>query len=197
MKKNIKIVIFDVDDTLIYTINTAYKKTNLAGKNTYNMDLSKDKFLELYGKYSFEDCIRRLYNKEEINDFIENYNNIKMDYQYIADIDEVVRNLRKERIIVGIVTNSTLQKTNRKLNKYIDLFDFVYTDAHKPDPKIFLEIIDKYNVKNTEVLYIGDSQNDYLASQNANINFCAVNTGKEKWNKENVTTVMESINDLL
>lgn len=197
MLRGIKIVIFDVDDTLIYTINTAYKKTNLAGKNTYNMNLSKEQFLELYGRYNFEDCIRHWYNKEEINAFIENYNSIKMDYEYISDINKIVENLKSNDIIVGIVTNSTIEKTNRKLNKYIQLFDFIYADAHKPDPKIFLEIIEKYHVKNTEVLYIGDSQNDYLATQNANINFCAVNTGKEKWNKEKEATVIESINELL
>ena len=37
MNENIKIIIFDVDDTLIYTIDTAYKKTSLAGKKVYNM----------------------------------------------------------------------------------------------------------------------------------------------------------------
>lgn len=197
MIKGIKIVIFDVDDTLIYTINAAYKKTNLAGKNTYNMNLSKEQFLELYGRYNFEDCIRYWYNKEEINAFIEDYNSIKMDYEYIADIDKIVKSLKSNDIIVGIVTNSTIEKTNRKLNKHIELFDFIYADACKPDPKIFLEIMEKYHVKNTEVLYIGDSQNDYLATQNANINFCAVNTGKEKWSKENEITVIESIKDLL
>lgn len=36
MNKKIKIVIFDVDDTLIYTIDTAYKKTNEAGKRVFN-----------------------------------------------------------------------------------------------------------------------------------------------------------------
>lgn len=197
MIKGIKIVIFDVDDTLIYTIDTAYKKTSLAGKNTYNINLSKEQFLKLYGKYNFENCIRHWYNKKEINDFIENYNSIKMNYEYIADINKIVKNLKSNGIIVGIVTNSTIEKTNRKLNKYTELFDFIYADACKPEPKIFLEIMEKYHVKNTDVLYIGDSQNDYLATQNANINFCAVNTGKEKWNKENGITVIESINDLL
>ncbi len=41
MNENIKIIIFDVDDTLIYTIDTAYKKTSLAGKKVYNMSLKK------------------------------------------------------------------------------------------------------------------------------------------------------------
>ena len=197
MIKVIKIVIFDVDDTLIYTIDTAYKKTNLAGKNTYNINLSKEQFLELYGRYNFDDCIRHWYNKEDINTFIENYNSIKMDYEYIADIDKIVKNLKSKGIVVGIVTNSTIEKTNRKLNKYIELFDFIFADACKPDPHVFFNIIEKYHVKSSEVIYIGDSQNDYLATKNANINFCAVNTGKEKWNRENEITVVESICELL
>ena len=47
MNENIKIIIFDVDDTLIYTIDTAYKKTSLAGKKVYNMSLKKTDFIKL------------------------------------------------------------------------------------------------------------------------------------------------------
>ena len=78
MNKNIKIMIFDVDDTLIYTIDTAYKKTNMAGKKVYNKNLKKMDFVNLYGKYKFEECIRYWYNIEDISQFVNEYNNIKL-----------------------------------------------------------------------------------------------------------------------
>lgn len=62
--------------------------------------------------------------------------------------------------------------------------------------KAILNIIKKYNVKKEEVILIGDSENDYQASKNAHINFCGVNTGKKKWDNENVKYV-ESIKDLI
>ena len=196
MNENIKIIIFDVDDTLIYTIDTAYKKTSLAGKKVYNMSLKKTDFINLYGKHKFEECIRYWYNAKDISEFINEYNNIKLEYEYIGDIKQIIEDIKKFNIIIGIVTNSTKEKTERKLNKYVDLFDFIYVDAEKPNEKAILNIIKKYSVKKEEVILIGDSENDYQASKNAHINFCGVNTGKKKWDNENVKYI-ESINDLI
>lgn len=196
MNKNIKMMIFDVDDTLIYTIDTAYKKTNITGKKVYNIDLKKSDFVNLYGKYKFEECIKHWYDIEDIAEFVNEYNNIKLEYEYIGNIEEIIKNIKKYNIIIGIVTNSTKEKTERKLKKYIKLFDFIYSDAEKPNERSILDIIKKYNVKNEEVVLIGDSENDYKVSENAHINFCGVNTGKKKWNNENVN-YMENINDLI
>lgn len=196
MNKNIKIIIFDVDDTLIYTIDTAYKKTNMAGKKVYNKNLKKMDFVNLYGKYKFEECIRHWYNIEDISQFVNEYNNIKLEYEYIGNIEEIIKDIKKSNVIIGILTNSTKEKTERKLKKYIKLFDFIYADAEKPNEKAVLNIIKKYKVKKEEVVLIGDSKNDYQVSKNAHINFCGVNTGKEKWNNKNVKYI-ESIKDLI
>lgn len=196
MNKNIKIMIFDVDDTLIYTIDTAYKKTKIAGQKVYKIDLKKNDFINLYGKYKFEECIRHWYNIEDVTEFINEYNNIKLEYEFIGNIREIIKDIRKFNIITGVVTNSTKEKTERKLKKYIKLFDFIYVDAEKPNEKAILNIMKKYNVKREEIVLIGDSENDYQASKNAHINFCGVNTGKKKWNNENVKYI-ESIKDLI
>ena len=196
MNKKIKMILFDVDDTLIYTIDTAYKKTNIAGNRIFNIDLKKEDFLNLYGKYSFEECIKHWYNIKDVNKFIDVYSSVKLEYEYIGNIKKILENIRKNNILVGIVTNSTKEKTERKLKKYINLFDFIYTDAEKPSEKAILDILHKYsNIKNEEVILIGDSENDYLVSKNANINFCGVNTGNKKWDSS--IKHMESINDLI
>ena len=196
MNKNIKMVIFDVDDTLIYTIDTAYKKTNITGKKVCNVELKKEEFINLYGKYNFEECIRHWYNIKDITTFVNEYNSIKLEYEYIGDIEKIIAYLKRLNIIVGILTNSTKAKTERKLRKYINLFDFVYTDAEKPNIQSVLNIIKKYNLNNNEIMMIGDSENDYQVSKSARINFCGVNTGKKKWNTDNVVFV-ESIKDLI
>ena len=195
MSKNIKIVIFDVDDTLVYTIKTAYKKTNKAGKKVFNLDLKKNEFINLYGKYNFEDCIKHWYDVENIDEFVKEYNNIKMEYEFIGNLDKIFNELKKQNKIVGIVTNSTKEKTERKLKEYSKLLDFIYYDAEKPNIRAIRDIINKYNVRADEVLLIGDSENDYQVSKEAKINFCAVNTGKNKWEKTN-TTYINSVNDL-
>lgn len=196
MNKDIKMILFDVDDTLIYTIDTAYKKTNIAGNRICKKDLKKEDFINLYGKYNFEKCVKLWYNIEDINDFVNEYNNIKIEYKYIEDIEKIIKNIKKSNIIIGILTNSTKEKTERKLKEHIKLFDFVCSDAGKPNEKAILTIIEKYNLKNKEICLIGDSENDYQVSKNAHINFCGVNTGKKKWNNENVKYI-ESVTELL
>lgn len=196
MNENIKLILFDVDDTLVYTIDTAYKKTNRAGKIFCNKDLKRDEFIKLYGKYNFNECIKIWYNIKNTEDFIKVYNKIKIDYEYIGDIEEIMKGIKESNILIGIVTNSTREKTERKLKQYTNLFDFIYTDAGKPNKEVILKIIKKYNVKSKEIILIGDSENDYLVSKNAHINFLGVNTGKKKWNNENVNYI-ESIKDLI
>lgn len=195
MNKKIKVVIFDVDDTLIYTIETAYKKTNQAGRKVFNVDLKPNEFIDLYGKCSFIDCIKHWYNTDKIEDFIREYNSIKMEYEYIGNLDKIINELKKKKIIVGIVTNSTKEKTERKLKEHIKLFDFLYYDAEKPNPTAIKKIINKYNVSEEETILIGDSENDYQACKNAKIIFCGVNTGKKNWSKTDVMFI-NSINDL-
>lgn len=196
MNKEIKVVIFDVDDTLIYTIETAYKKTNKAGKKIFNVDLKKNEFIKLYGKYSFVECIKQWYNTDKTEDFVREYNNIKMEYEYVGNLDKIINKLKKQNKIVGIVTNSTKEKTKKKLKEYIRLFDFIYYNAEKPNITAIVAIINKYHVSNDEVVFIGDSENDYQASKSSRINFCGVNTGKNNWNETNVMFI-NSINDLL
>lgn len=194
--KEMKVVIFDVDDTLIYTIETAYKKTNKAGKKVFNVELKKSEFISLYGKYNFIDCIKHWYNVEDTENFVREYNNIKMEYEYIGDIEKLLKELKKQNIMVGVVTNSTQEKTERKLKEYIKLLDFIYCDAEKPNTTSIKDIIEKYKVSASEVILIGDSENDYQASKDAKINFCGVNTGKKKWEKTN-TIFISSVNDLI
>lgn len=195
MGKRIKIVLFDVDDTLIYTIDTAYQKTNITGKKIFKIELSKENFIKLYGNYNFEECVQQWYHSQEITKFIEEYNKIKIPYKYIANIEKIITSIKGNGMLVGIITNSPIEKTKRKLDDKIKLFDFIYADAKKPDKKCIDEIVKKYKINNDEIIFIGDSEKDYLLCKNANINFCAVNTGKKKWNNESVKYI-ESINEI-
>ena len=39
------------------------------GKKVYNMSLKKTDFINLYGKYKFEECVRHWYNTKDISEF--------------------------------------------------------------------------------------------------------------------------------
>lgn len=62
-----------------------------------------------------------------------------------------------------------------------DLFEFTQTEhdttVHKPDPKVFkptLRYFAKLNISPDQMLYVGDSYNDYLASSQAGLNFIGI-----------------------
>lgn len=55
------------------------------------------------------------------------------------------------------------------------------TGFEKPDPKIFQYALDRLNITNKEALFIGDSEEDYLGSKNAGLDFLLIsrNIGSE------------------
>ena len=154
----------------------------------YNFDLIK----KVTNYCTFKDN-----NTCEINvsEYLNEYNNIYLDYEFVGDIEKILKRLKEKNIIVGVVTNSTKEKTERKLKKYINLLDFIYCDANKPSIESINDIINKYQVSPNEIIFIGDSDSDYQTSKNAKIDFCGVNTGKNKWYKTDAIFI-ESINDL-
>ncbi len=51
------------------------------------------------------------------------------------------------------------------------------TLEHKPHPELLLACIEKLQLKPEEVIYVGDSSSDYLASQSAHIDFAYAKWG--------------------
>ncbi|PIP53497.1 hypothetical protein COX08_00620, partial [Candidatus Beckwithbacteria bacterium CG23_combo_of_CG06-09_8_20_14_all_34_8] len=63
----------------------------------------------------------------------------------------------------------------------IDTFCHIQTEddttVHKPDPEVFQPTINyfaKFNIKPTQMLYVGDTLNDFLASSQAGLHFIGI-----------------------
>jgi HAD superfamily hydrolase (TIGR01549 family) len=80
-----------------------------------------------------------------------------------------------------IATNTPTNLANKMLEHlgikdYFTLIvgsDIVKTS--KPNPDILLYIIQKFDIKKKDVLFIGDSQKDKLCAKNAHIDFMLIN----------------------
>lgn len=74
-----------------------------------------------------------------------------------------------------------------ELLENIDLFDVVITSDKvnhpKPNPESINIIIDKFNLKREETIYIGDSESDAITPKNALIYF-----GFASWENKNVVS---------
>ena len=74
-------------------------------------------------------------------------------------------------------------------NKYklTDYFEKIIISGEvgveKPDPEIFSITLDQLNLKKEEVVYVGDSEEDYLGSKNTGIDFLLINRNHESTTK--------------
>ena len=102
---------------------------------------------------------------------------------------EILKALRKKNKIVALFSDSRsyrLMSEVRALNmsKY---FDFMLSASsvgmYKPDPTGILFIIDKYGVSKNNVVYVGDTVSDIMASRFAGVSSCIVADGLESYER--------------
>lgn len=198
---SIKLIIFDLDDTLIKTYENMYIRVKLSGKKALNKEISKEEFDKYYGVPGFDNNMKKLFNTEDINSFLTCFENYLNEYQYefIVDMNKIM-DLRSKGIRLGIISNSLKQKNKKKIekNNFKNYFDFIYSfedlEAPKPDKKIIEKIISNMDLKKCEIVYVGDDIIDKNFADNAKLQFIPVNTGKNKWKGINY---FETVNDFL
>lgn len=177
----IKVVLFDLDDTLISEneyVKSGYHYVARIIANKYLMN-DKEVYKKLYLLYkqSTKNVFNRLldqdnikYTKEDILFLVNEYRNHIPAIHFYDDVIPVLDILKQKKIRIGIISDGYLSTQYRKakvLNLY-NVFDkVIFTEElgpkyWKPHPKAF-EIMKKYfNVEYQEILYIGDNpQKDF------------------------------------
>lgn len=180
----IKLCIFDMDGTVVNTINSiAYFANNALNKHGYpSIDVERYKKLvgngadilvhrmlaEVGGDDGDFDAVSKDYNESYDNDFFY------LTEPY-AGIIEMLSELEKRGIKAAILSNkpnSTAKKVSDKLfgSRLVALcYGAREGKALKPDPQSVLEIIDEFKVKKEECLYIGDTATDMKTAENAGL----------------------------
>lgn len=89
--------------------------------------------------------------------------------------------LRENTTNIAIVTNAPSSYVKKVLKYFKVEIDFIvcYHDVkqHKPNPEGIYKVLNHFNIKNYEALYVGDNDIDYLTACNANIKFFGVPWG--------------------
>lgn len=179
----LKVVIFDMDGLMFdtepigakcfkeaakeygYIIDDEFHM-GLIGMNVHDHVLKvKAKFGEDYPVFE----IRDLATKLRINYFYEHGLPIK------RGLKELVAYLKEMGIKVAIASSSSIDLINEylRLSRMQNEFDFVIggnSVIHgKPDPELFLKVLEHFNFSSDEALVLEDSTNGIMASHNANI----------------------------
>lgn len=183
---NIKLMILDLDDTLVETYKNELKRVKKSAYNTYKIKIKKNQFNEYYGIPNSNSQMKKMLNKDEIDAFLSCFKEMLEYYKYkqIVKTKNILK-LKREKIIIGVISNSRKEKSNLKMSKELkELMDFNYAvedlDAPKPNAIIIKKILDKYSLKPEECVCIGDSIIDYEFSKNGQISFVKVESDMHK-----------------
>lgn len=213
-------VIFDVIKPIKAAVDDGLKKYDI--KTDINLALEEiAHLLEDLQNYPIPKIILNSYNflkiklfdgisflkKLRIAIFIFNqFNKYKEEAVLFEGIESIISKLHEKKLKLSILTNNKntyaediLKKFN--LNKYFELiigFNEVEGKV-KPNPEGLLKILEKWNLKASNVLFIGDMVTDIVASKAANIKIISVASGlalKENLTKNNPDYLIENVKEL-
>ena len=187
-----KLVIFDLDGTLLNTIADLAAATNQA--------------LQYYGYPTHETEAYRFFVGNGINKLFERAlpegerteeNVLKIRSQFIpyydehnADlsrpypgISELLKTLQQQGIMIAVASNKYQAATRKLIAHYFPEINFGEVLGQgegipaKPDPSIVNEIMTKAGVKQEDILYVGDSNVDMQTAHHAGVTAIGVAWG--------------------
>ena len=187
-----KLVIFDLDGTLLNTIADLAQSTNYALKK-----LGYPIHEEAAYKFMVGNGINKLFEralpegeKTEENVwrvrqlFLAHYDQHNTDkstpYPYIP---ELLEHLQSQGILLAVASNKYQSATQKLIAHYFPGIRFAAVLGQregiptKPDPTIVNDILDITKIKREEVLYVGDSGVDMQTALHAGVTACGVTWG--------------------
>ena len=193
-----QLLIFDFDGTLIDSVPDLADATNAMlttlGKETYPIDSIRN----WVGNGSRMLVERALVGKVEVLEgeltaeeadhaeqvFFDAYNNISGSKTVAyPDVDSGLKKLKDAGYILALVTNKPIRFVPKILQSFgwQDLFAEVLGGdslaVKKPNPAPLLHVCNALDINPTHAVMIGDSRNDILAGQNANMDTLGLSYG--------------------
>lgn len=183
-----KIVTFDIDDTLVFTFENAFQKTKEAWVIMWFPPLSMEQYLRYYWKLTYEECIANYFPWVDIGEFNLLYTRLRdiFPYRPIPWGLPIIHLARKIRWSVWIITNGSEDKTYRKLQciwidgELLKIFRFVLHwdnlwNYKKPSSEAFSRVLEEFDPK--DITHIWDSPEDLWSARWAWVEFYGVLTG--------------------
>lgn len=187
-----KLIIFDLDGTLLNTIADLANSTNHAlrklGYPTHEVEAYN--FMVGNGVNKLFERALPEGEKTEANisrvraEFMPHYDQHNADESRpYPGIPELLKLLQAEGKMIAVASNKYQAATQKLVDRYFSETPFIAVFGQregikvKPDPTIVLDILKIANVEPQEVLYVGDSGVDMQTAQNSGVSACGVTWG--------------------
>ncbi len=187
-----KLVIFDLDGTLLNTIEDLGQAANYAlernGYATHSM-ASYPYFVgngvrRLMTRVLPEDARDDDTVERVLSDFIEYYDEHCTDYtKPYSGMPELLQDLRDRGVDIAVASNKYQKAVSKIIPHFFPEIDFVAIEGHregvnvKPDPSVVFSILARTRMAKADCLYVGDSGVDMETARRACIDSVGVTWG--------------------
>lgn len=177
-----KLVLFDFDGTIADTFNIAIDTVNKFAP-IYNYSVPHRKDIEKLRSLTMHQIIKKMklsiYKLPVVLQAwrSEQTKNIEHAKAH-KGIKQAIISLKQKHFIVGILSSSEEKTINKFLKKEDIKVDFVYSGSSLfGKNSLIKKIMKQNNLKNTQIIYVGDEVRDIEAAKKAKIKSIAVTWG--------------------
>lgn len=189
-KLKYKAIIFDLDGTILYTLDAITNAVNYALRSFLIKEVDNKIVREKLGNGGKNLIKSLIYSNNSSIYFNDMYNtytsfyNQNFDYKTspYKNVIDVLKYLKNLNILTAIISNKQDKIVQTLSKKYFNnLIDYTKGQVDnlpiKPDTYHVDIFLSKYNLNKEDVLFIGDSEVDYKTSLNSNIDYISVSWG--------------------
>ncbi|MCM1265246.1 MAG: HAD-IIIA family hydrolase [Candidatus Gastranaerophilales bacterium] len=186
----LKAILFDLDGTLLYTLEDLRTSTNFALTKLGYEKKTVDEIRSFVGNGVKKLIERALPNGLDNPDFEKCLNIFKQHYSEnmynktkpYDGIPEVLKELKNNGYKLAVISNKFDSAVKELCEKYFNgIIDIAIGQKDgiepKPSPDGINDVLSKLNISPAECIYIGDSEVDIQTAQNAGIDCISVTWG--------------------
>ena len=209
----IKLVLFDLDGTLLNTIDDLSEAVNYAMQLRGFPMHTHDEYMMMVGN-GVRNLVKRALPDEHrendnlIDDALKDFKayyteHIDEHTHPYAGMKELLPRLHKKGVLIAVVSNKFQEGTERLIKKFFPDIPFVAILGNrpgfplKPAPEIVQEVLQKAGIRKEYALMVGDSPTDMKTAENSGIRGIAVSWGYRNMKDIPNLTVVDTAEEIM